>query len=136
MRALIVEDESTTRLLLKRLLTRFFPDGVLEARDGEEGLALIEREHPVVVFCDLQMPKLDGVELIEQLRARPEFADLPVIAISATKDKDLILKLIGLGVADYLLKPIDFEATHKRLARLLPTLIPAPHGGAVESSSS
>lgn len=123
MKALIVEDEPMIRLLLKRLLTRFFPHNVLEASDGEEGLAMVEKERPVIVFCDLYMPKLDGIGFLERLRANPEFADLPVVAISSAKDRDLVLKLVDLRIVDYIMKPIDLEQTFKRLEKLIPLVV-------------
>ncbi len=123
MKALIIEDEPMTRLLLKRLLTRFFPHNVLEASDGEEGLAMVEKERPVIVFCDLYMPKLDGIGFLERLRANPEFAELPVVAISSAKDRDVVLKLVDLRIVDYLMKPIDLEQTFKRLEKLIPLVV-------------
>lgn len=123
MKALIIEDEPMTRLLLKRLLTRFFPHSVLEASDGEEGLAMVEKERPVIVFCDLYMPKLDGIGFLERLRANPEFAELPVVAISSAKDRDVVLKLVDLRIVDYLMKPIDLEQTFKRLEKLIPLVV-------------
>ncbi len=123
MKALIIEDEPMTRLLLKRLLTRFFPHNVLEASDGEEGLAVVEKERPVIVFCDLYMPKLDGIGFLERLRANPEFAELPVVAISSAKDRDVVLKLVDLRIVDYLMKPIDLEQTFKRLEKLIPLVV-------------
>ena len=123
MKALIIEDQPMVRLLLKRLLTRFFQHNVLEAADGEEGLAIVEKERPVIVFCDMFMPKLDGVGFLERLRANPEFADLPVVAISAAKDRDLVLKLVDLKIVDYIVKPINMEQTFKRLEKLLPLVL-------------
>jgi CheY-like chemotaxis protein len=123
MKALVIEDEPMVRLLLKRLLTRFFPYSVLEAGDGEAGLAIVERERPAVVFMDIFMPTLDGVAFLERLRANPEFANLPVIAISSAKDRDLVLKLRDLGISDYLIKPIELQATCKRLEKLIPALL-------------
>ncbi len=123
MKALIIEDDAMVRLLLKRLLTRFFPHNVLEAADGEAGLAMVERERPVIVFCDIYMPRLDGVGFLEKLRAHPEFAELPVIAISSAKDRELVLKLVDLKIADYLVKPLELEQTYKRLEKLLPPLL-------------
>lgn len=123
MKALIVEDEPMVRLVLKRLLTRFFPHNVFEAGDGEEGLAMVEKERPDIVFCDILMPKLDGVGFLERLRANPEFASLPVIAMSAGKDRDQVLRLVELKIVDYLLKPIDLQQTYKRLDKLLPIVL-------------
>jgi CheY-like chemotaxis protein len=131
MKALVIEDEPMVRLLLKRLLTRFFPHSVLEAADGEAGLALVEQERPDVVFVDIFMPKVDGIAFLERLRANPEFADLPVIAISSARDRELVLKMVELRISDYLVKPLEMTATHKRLERLIPKLLasrpqPAP----------
>lgn len=131
MKALLIEDEPMVRMILKRMLSRFFPHNVLEAADGEEALAVVERERPAIIFCDMFMPRLDGVGFLERLRADPEFANLPVIAISSAKDRDLVLKLVELRIADYILKPIQLEPTYRRLERLLPTLLqpqdtPAP----------
>jgi CheY-like chemotaxis protein len=123
MKALIIEDEPMIRLLLKRLLTRFFPHNVLEASDGEEGLAMVERERPAIVFCDMYMPNLDGVGFLERLRANPEFAELPVVAISSAKDRDLVLKLVDLRIVDYIVKPIDLGLTFKRLEKLIPLVV-------------
>ncbi len=123
MKALIIEDEPLARVALKRLLTRFFPHNVLEAGNGEEGLELVEKERPDIVFCDIFMPKLDGVGFLERLRANPEFAGLPVVAMSSGKDRDQILRLIQLRIVDYILKPLDLEQTYKRLDKLLPLVL-------------
>ncbi len=124
MKALIIEDEPVIRHLLKSLLTRFFPHNVLEASDGEEGLAMVEKERPAIVFCDMYMPRLDGIGFLERLRAIPEFAELPVVAISSAKDRDLVLKLVDLRIADYIMKPIDLEQTFNRLEKLIPRVLP------------
>jgi CheY-like chemotaxis protein len=123
MKALIIEDEPMIRLLLKRLLSRFFQHNVLEAADGEEGLAVVERERPVIVFCDMFMPRLDGIGFLERLRANAEFAELPVVAISSAKDRELVLKLVDLGIVDYIVKPIDLEQTFRRLEKLIPLVL-------------
>jgi len=123
MKALVVEDEPMVRLLLKRLLNPFFPHNVLEAGDGEAGLVLVERERPAVVFVDIFMPRVDGLAFLGRLRGNPEFADLPVVAISSARDRDLIRKLRDLGISDYLVKPLELQATGRRLERLIPGLL-------------
>jgi CheY-like chemotaxis protein len=76
---------------------------VLVARDGLEGLALIEKVHPQVVVTDLVMPVLDGLELIRRLAARPA----PVIAVSAVGAR--LRAARELGAAEVLLKPVAPE---------------------------
>jgi len=125
MKALVIEDDPIARLLLKRLLTRFFPHNVLEAADGETGWRIVEAERPAVIFCDIYIPELTGVEFLQRLRAHPELSHTPVIAISVARDPDLVRRLVELGVADYLLKPIPLEATVKRLEKLLPPMLAA-----------
>lgn len=125
MKALVIEDDSGTRLVLKRLLTRFFPHNVLEAADGEAGWMLLEQERPAVIFCDMYMPKLDGVGFLRRLRSHPVLNETPLVAITSAQDPDIVRQLIQLGVADYLLKPIALEATVNRLTKLLPGLLAA-----------
>jgi CheY-like chemotaxis protein len=136
MKALVIEDDAGTRLVLKRLLTRFFPHNVLEAADGEAGWTLLEQERPAVIFCDMYMPKLDGIEFLQRLRAHPELKETPLIAITSAQDPEVVRQLIQLGVADYLLKPIALEATVKRLTKVLPGLLAAAKRRAEESAAA
>ncbi|MEO8633696.1 MAG: response regulator [Gemmatimonadales bacterium] len=125
MKALVIEDDAVARLVLKRLLTRFFPHNVLEAEDGEAGWAVVEQERPAVIFCDMFMPNLDGVGFLQRLRAHPELKDTALIAITSAQEPEFVRQLIQLGVADYLVKPIGLEATVHRLEKLLPGLLTA-----------
>lgn len=136
MKALVIEDDSGTRLVLKRLLTRFFPHNVLEAADGEAGWTVLKQERPAVIFCDMYMPKLDGIEFLQRLRAHPELRETPLIAITSAQDPEVVRQLIQLGVADYLLKPIALEATVKRLTKVLPGLLAAAKQRAEESAAA
>ncbi len=131
MKVVVVEDDGVARLKLKRLLARFTSWSVYEATNGEEGLEVITRESPDLVICDLCMPVMDGVTMIQSLRARPEHAALPIVAISASNDKETVLRLLDLKITDYLIKPFALEATSKRLGRLLSTLVPKPALGRV-----
>jgi CheY-like chemotaxis protein len=125
MKALVIEDDAVARLVLKRLLTRFFPHEVLEAEDGEAGWLVVEQERPAVIFCDMFMPNLDGVGFLKRLRAHPELKDTALIAITSAQEPEFVRQLIQLGVADYLVKPIGLEATVRRLEKLLPGLLTA-----------
>jgi len=136
MKALVIDDDSGTRLVLKRLLTRFFPHNVLEAADGEAGWTLLEQERPAVIFCDMYMPKLDGIEFLQRLRAHPVLNETPLIAFTSAQDPEIVRQLIELGVADYLLKPIALEATVKRLTKVLPGLLAAAKRRAEQSAAT
>lgn len=123
MKALIIDDDAATRLVLMNLLLRFFPRNVLQAGDGEAGWRIAERERPAVIFCDMYMPKLDGLGFLRRLRADPDLKDTPFVAITSAQHPEVVQQLIQLGVADYILKPIPMAATVARLSKLLPVLL-------------
>ena len=101
----LVEDDPDLAAVTQALLQH---EGlrVLVARDGLEGLELIEKVHPQVVVTDLVMPVLDGLELIRRLAARPA-PQAPVIAVSAVGAR--LRAARELGAAEVLLKPVAPE---------------------------
>lgn len=115
----MVEDDPTARRLLRGLLERVFGYEVAEAVDGVCALEQIYQQPPDVVLLDMQMPKLDGIDVLRGLRATKRFADLPVIAVSSAGDRQTILEMVGLGIADYILKPIGVRSAQVRLAKAL-----------------
>ncbi len=122
MRVLVIEDDDSTRLLLTRLLGRRLRCEVLEASTGPEGLALVEQEQPDLLILDLELPGLNGDGLLAELRGRPETREMPVVAVSAVRDRDRIVELTKLGLTDYLVKPLDLELCLSRLTHLIDTL--------------
>jgi len=114
---LVVDDSLTVRRITQRLLLR---EGyrVHTAKDGQEALERIAEERPRVVLSDIEMPRMDGFDLLRQLRAEPTTADLPVIMITsriAQKHRDYAREL---GVRHYLGKPYGEEELLSVVARL------------------
>lgn len=123
MNVLIVDDQALNRLVLKRLLSRFNGLTVHEAEDGEVAWEKLPMFDPALIFCDIFMPKVDGVSFMMRLREHPVFHDIPVIITSAGKDREVLLKLKELGISDYLLKPYELKSTFERLvAHIQPML--------------
>lgn len=118
MKILIAEDDLVTREILKRLLANMATE-ILEAGNGVEALELIEREDPDLLFTDLQMPMLDGLAVVEAVRGSARHARLPIVCMSAVKNKDEITRLVNLGIADYILKPLRATEVHERLQRVI-----------------
>ena len=77
MRALIVDDEPTVRLLLGRILRREVDCAVTEATNGIEALDLLSRDHYDFVVIDIMMPIMDGLETLEAIRSTPELRNRP-----------------------------------------------------------
>ena len=83
---------------------------VLFAENGREGLECLEQNHDVdLVLMDVMMPEMDGYEATRELRARPDFKDLPIICLTAKAMKGDREKAIDAGASDYITKPVDIE---------------------------
>lgn len=107
-RIVVVEDNKASRELMTYLLSAIGHE-VTVAADGEHGLSTIERQHPDIVLCDVQLPRLDGRQLVQKLKQHPTLKEIPVVAVTALAmagDRENILKA---GFDDYISKPIDPE---------------------------
>lgn len=111
---LIVEDEVVFRSLLDNYLSALGAT-ILLASDGLDALQQLEQHTPDLIICDLEMPRLDGLGLVNAMRQRAW--DIPVLVISATDNMSDIAQALRLGVQDVLLKPI------KNLERLRETVL-------------
>ncbi len=118
MKILVAEDDLVTREILKRILTHM-ADEILEASNGVEALELIERHDPDFLFTDIQMPLLDGTAVVEAVRSSRTHSMLPIVCMSSVKDKEDITKLVGFGIADYILKPLRPSEVHERFRRVI-----------------
>lgn len=106
---LVVEDNSDILRLLDTTLS-FKGYRVVTARNGNEALEAIQKEHPAVIITDILMPQMDGFSLVHRLRLNPDTRDIPVVFLSATyvtpEDKSFALTL---GVIQFIEKPVNFE---------------------------
>jgi len=114
MRILLVEDAPFLRYAFGRLL-RMHGFEVKEANDGLEALECVPEFRPQLVVTDLMMPVMDGVELIHRLRAAPETADLPILAMTADTSTQVESRVREAGAADLLTKPVDLPTLLGRL---------------------
>ena len=105
---LIIEDESSIRRVLKKIISEENDDYNLEeAEDGLQGLELIKNNDFDLVLCDIKMPKMDGVEVLEKSKKiKPE---TPIVMISGHGDLDTAVNTMRLGAFDYISKPPDLN---------------------------
>jgi sigma-B regulation protein RsbU (phosphoserine phosphatase) len=114
---LIVDDEQSIRTLLRALLEDL-GYGVAEAANGREGLEVFDREHPDLVLADLNMPVMDGLAMISELREKGPA--IPVIVVSGTATVSSAVDSLRLGAWDYVVKPvIDLERFRITIDRTL-----------------
>lgn len=104
MKILYVEDEAEAREALGKYLKRHLGK-IFTAEDGLEGLKLFNEQQPDLVIVDLYMPKMDGIEMIQEIKKISP--DVYVIITTAVDDVEVILKSVDIGINKYLLKPID-----------------------------
>jgi two-component system cell cycle response regulator len=116
---LTVDDSQTVRLVLLKAF-RPYECIVLEAVNGQEGLAVAAAEKPDLIILDLCMPVMDGVAMLTKLRADPELKTIPVIMLTAESDRENVFHVTKLGVRDYILKPFREEHLLERVERIIP----------------
>jgi CheY-like chemotaxis protein len=117
LRVLLVEDAAFLRYAFGRLL-RMHGFEVREANDGREALDCLNGFVPELILTDLMMPVMDGVELINRLRANPSTAGIPVVAITADATEQAARQAREAGAVDVITKPIDLPALLERLRSL------------------
>jgi cyclic di-GMP phosphodiesterase len=105
---LIVEDNDITRQGLQIILENGGYN-VLAAPDGIEALKIMQDSKPDFILSDIAMPGMDGYELYENIRARPEWVTIPFVFLTARGGREEIYRGKMLGIEDYLIKPIDRE---------------------------
>lgn len=123
-RVLIVEDEAISQKLFAMQLQRG-GHTVLHASDGASALRLLEEEPVDLVITDLNMPVMDGITLLQELRADPRFRDLPVIVLTASTQTVDRRKAFTYDAADFLVKPVPLSALLQRVDAVLSVVDPS-----------
>jgi two-component system cell cycle response regulator DivK len=119
-RILVVEDEADNRQIVSDLLTNAGFE-LIEAEDGEKGIAAAISERPDLILMDMQLPVLDGYEATRRIKANPELRLIPIIAVTSYALSGDELKVIAAGCDGYMAKPYSPRAL---LAKIKATLTP------------
>lgn len=115
---LIIEDNEQN-LYLETFILQKNGHEVIQARNGETGIALAAQTHPALILLDIQLPGMDGYTVARELRKNPEIAHIPIIAVTSyamAGDRDRILEA---GCTDCIEKPINPESFYAEIARHL-----------------
>jgi two-component system, cell cycle response regulator len=116
---LVCDDERGTRLVAKQLIERQFGWRVSEAGDGLEALRLLGRDQFSLVLLDIEMPNMNGLETLEEMRQSEATRHTPVVILSGMNDPQRIMPLARLGITDYMLKPIQHATTVAKLEKAM-----------------
>ncbi|MCW7460372.1 PAS domain S-box protein [Leptospira bandrabouensis] len=119
-RILIVEDNEMNRELLKRMIQKYIPNSkIIEAVDGLEGVRFFRESLPDLVFMDVQMPNMDGLEAATEIRKQPSGSKIPIVALTAGALYEERKKCFEVGMDQFLTKPIDILALNEILFHYL-----------------
>ncbi len=115
---LVDDDEKDVKLALKALNGNKLANYVDVARDGEEALDYLykrgkysqrDSDNPVVILLDLKMPKIDGIDVLREIRHDNNLKCIPVVMLTSSREEKDLLKSYNLGVNAYVVKPVNFS---------------------------
>ena len=116
---LVVEDQEDNRIILRDLLTSVGFD-VIEAVNGQDGVALAESEKPDLILMDIQLPVIDGYEATRQIKANPALESIPVIAVTSYALSGDESKATAAGCDGYVTKPFRPRDLLAKVREFLP----------------
>ena len=117
-RILVVEDDKNTRKLMEAVLSQHGYEPV-SACDGIEALEVLDKKHIDLILLDIMMPRMDGYEFTEVIRANPALGDIPILMVTAKDTPVDKRKGFIIGTDDYMVKPVDEDEMILRIAALL-----------------
>ena len=118
---LIIDDSAVMRKIVQRSLRQAYNGEighVVEAGDGQEALDMLEGNSVSLIFSDINMPNVNGLEFLKKLKDTPH-KDLPVIMITTEGGENTVMKAISLGAKGFIRKPFTAEQVQEALARAL-----------------
>ncbi len=120
LRFLVVDDSSTMRRIVTKCLKEIGADAVVDASDGIEALGKLRQEGPFdVILTDWNMPVMNGMEFLKQVKADPEFADIPVMMVTTEAEKANVIQAIKAGANNYVVKPFTAQTLKAKIEQTL-----------------
>lgn len=110
---LLVEDDTVDVMTVKRCFRQLkISNQLLVAANGEEAMTLLslpETTSPCIILLDINMPKMNGLELLHHLKTSTGLKKIPVVMLTSSKEESDVDKCFDLGVAGYMVKPVEYE---------------------------
>ncbi|MBB1336479.1 response regulator [Pseudoalteromonas sp. SR44-2] len=117
MKILVVDDMPLMRHVLINMLRKLEYCNIVEATDGLQALALLRDQHFDLVITDLHMPKMDGVDLLTNIRKDRALAGIPVLMVTCEDSTDKVKQVIAAKVSGFIIKPFNMNVLSSQLNR-------------------
>ncbi len=120
---LVVDDSAAIRKILQRVLrqTGMSIRNILEAGDGQEALNLLKSSKLDLVLTDINMPKMDGLQLLAAMKSNPDWRNIPVMMITTEGGESKVGEAVRLGATGYVRKPFTADQIKEKLSGILET---------------
>jgi len=120
MKILVVDDSSTMRRIIKNTLGRLGHKDLLEAEDGQVAWDVMQENADIdILVTDWNMPVMNGLELVQKVRAEEKYADLPIIMVTTEGGKTEVITALKAGVNNYIVKPFTPQVLQEKLEAVL-----------------
>ena len=116
---LIVDDMESMRVVLNSLLRQLGAEKIQEAKDGHDAWQILSKSKIDVVISDLDMPKVDGIDLLKKIRGSIEHKQTPFLLLTGAMEKERVKAAVFAGVDDYLVKPFNPKNLEQRILKLV-----------------
>lgn len=117
-RVLIVDDDAFSRTTVAKKVQQLRAT-TLEAADGQQAFALLSREQIDLAIVDLEMPIMNGLELLDCIRSVPELKNLPVLVLTAAEDRASLERALQCGATSLMIKPLNWAAFSSHIEHIL-----------------
>jgi len=117
-RILVVDDMSTMRRIIKTILNQLGYSNIEEAENGKQALAKLKKEKFDFVITDWNMPEMDGLTLVREIRSDEELKALPVLMVTAEAKKENVMEALKAGVNNYIVKPFTPEVLKEKMEKI------------------
>lgn len=119
-RVLVVDDFELVRAMLRRTLAEMGITQVEEAVDGQNAEEMMVKAAQGgapynVIFCDWNMPRKSGVELLSSIRTMPAYQATPFVMVTAEAERDYVIQALAAGATDYIIKPVSGESLKRKI---------------------
>jgi two-component system chemotaxis response regulator CheY len=116
---LVVDDSRIMRNIVKNTFSLMkIPCQFLEASNGKEALQHVQNQKVDLVLLDWNMPELSGIDFLKQVRAQPDYAQIPIIMVTSEAAKYNVIEALKAGATDYIIKPVSEKNFREKMTKV------------------